>query len=51
MLRPERRYWIILASISHDIWLASILALASIAGLLAIVLAVSRRLAGSEQEY
>jgi hypothetical protein len=47
----ERRYRTIVASISHDIWLASVLALASIAGLLAIVLAVSRRLAESENDY
>jgi hypothetical protein len=51
MLRPERRYRTIVATIAHNIWLASILALASIAGLLAIVLAVSRKLAGSENEY
>jgi hypothetical protein len=51
MLPAERRYQTILATIAHDIWLASVLALASIAGLLAIVLAVSRRLAESENEY
>jgi hypothetical protein len=51
MLRPERRYRTIVATIAHDIWLASILALASVIGLLAIVLAVSRRFAESADEY
>jgi hypothetical protein len=41
----------IVATIAHDIWLASILALASVIGLVAIVLAVSRRLAESEDQY
>jgi len=38
----------IVASIAHDIWLGSTLALASLVGLLAVILAVSRRL--QEQE-
>jgi hypothetical protein len=47
----ERRYRTIVATIAHDIWLASILALASIVGLVAIVLAVSSRLSDPEDGY
>jgi hypothetical protein len=51
----RRRRWFkvkggstIVASIAHDIWLGSTLALATLVGLLTVVLAVSRRL--REQE-
>jgi len=39
----------VVASLSHDIWLASTLALASIIGLLTVIVAVSRRVS-DEQE-
>jgi hypothetical protein len=42
---------IILASIVHDIWLGCTLALASLTGLVAVVLAVSRRFREGEQEF
>jgi hypothetical protein len=48
MVQARKEVFIIVASIAHDIWLGCTLALATLVGLISILLAVSRRV--REQE-